>query len=153
MTRHRIVHNPLPAMALAFALAAVAALAVAEGGSDPNAAESDLDYWLRRATPADANETSDANAAQADPDAEGTNPFRPRKGFLRSHALPGVVELSDGTLVAGGLYGTREKPWEVFVAEEKRWRQIPPIAVLSITARPVEEKMELEWRWKATGVP
>jgi hypothetical protein len=152
MTRHRTFRNPLPAMTLAFALAVVAVLASADDG-DPNAPGSDLDYWLRRATPADANSGSDANATDVDPDAEGTNPFRPTQGFLRSGALPGVMELSDGTLIAGGLYGTREKPWDVFVAKEKRWRQIPPIAVLSITAKPVEEKMELEWRWKAMGEP
>ena len=150
MTTKRAAFNPLLPLTMALGLVVLAALAFAD--DDANAPASDLDYWLRRATPADANQ--DANGtASPDPEAEGANPFRPSKGFLHSHALPGVVELSDGTLIAGGLYTTREKPWEVFVAEEKRWRQIPPIAVLSITAKPVEEKMELQWRWKAMGEP
>jgi len=55
--------------------------------------------------------------------------------------------------LGGGVYTTRGKPWIVWVAAEKRWRLIPPGAVLSIEAVIVEEKMELMWRWKATGEP
>ena len=106
--------------------------------------ESNLDYWLRQAEPATSRPTSGAG--------EGINPFDRTGAFRRSDALPGVIELSDGTLLPGGLYTTREKPWIVYVEKEKRWRRIPFIAVRSITAV-VEEKMQLEWRWKATGEP
>ncbi|MFB3891550.1 MAG: hypothetical protein ACE15C_05950 [Phycisphaerae bacterium] len=74
---------------------------------------------------------------------------RPR----REDALPGVVELSNGRLMAGWLFTTAEKPWIVYVESEQRWRMIPFITVLSITAEVVEEKMEQEWRWKEMGVP
>jgi hypothetical protein len=137
-----------------------AVLAISAGGvfltllraeDDANAPTSDVDYWLGQAETADAN--AEANAIDVDPDAEGADPFRGSSGFVRSDALPGVVLLSDGRLIPGGVYGTREKPWRVYVAKEKRWRRIPPLAVLSITPKIVEEKMDLEWRWKATGEP
>jgi hypothetical protein len=83
----------------------------------------------------------------------GINPFRREGGFLREDALPGVIEQSDGTLRAGGLYTTRQQPWIVYVAKEKRWRRIPFVAVLGIEAVVIEEKMELRWRWKAMGEP
>ncbi len=118
---------------------------------DANTPASDVDYWLEQARAPDAN--ADANAIDVDPEEQGSNPFRAASGFVRSDALPGVVLLSDGRLIPGGIYGTREKPWRVYVAEEKRWRQIPPLAVLSITPKVVEERMELEWRWKAMGEP
>ncbi len=117
--------------------------AVTETDDSPS---SDLDYWLDRATTAPASQPTE------DPDNLGSNPLA--KGeFVRSDALPGAMKLSDGTLLAGGIYTTREKPWRVYVASEKRWRRIPPLAVLSITAKVIEEKMELEWRWKSTGEP
>jgi len=71
----------------------------------------------------------------------------------REDALPGVVELSDGRVLAGWLYTTQEKPFSVYVDEGKQWRRIPFECVLSIAAVIVEEKMELSWRWKATGEP
>lgn len=71
----------------------------------------------------------------------------------REDALPGVVELSNGRLMGGWLFTTAEKPWIVFVEAEQRWRMVPFIAVLSITAVVEEEKMEQEWRWKEMGVP
>jgi hypothetical protein len=119
---------------------------------DANAPTSDVDYWLQRAETVDAN-SADANAVDVNPEDEGTNPFRGTSGFVRSDALPGVVLLSNGRLIPGGVYGTREKPWRVYVAKEKRWRRIPPLAVLSITPKVIEERMELEWRWKAMGEP
>lgn len=51
------------------------------------------------------------------------------------------------------LRTTKERAWLVFVESEKRWRSIPFITVLSITAAVDEEAMEQEWRWKEMGVP
>lgn len=139
--------RPIAAVLLAASFAIVAGVAlrpaVTETDDSPS---SDLDYWLDRATTAPASQPTE------DPDNLGSNPLA--KGeFVRSDALPGAMKLSDGTLLAGGIYTTREKPWRVYVASEKRWRRIPPLAVLSITAKVIEEKMELEWRWKSTGEP
>jgi len=68
-------------------------------------------------------------------------------------ALPGVVELSDGRVLAGWLATTVEKPFSVYVEQTKIRRRIPLECVLGITAVVVEEKMELAWRWKGMGEP
>ncbi len=109
--------------------------------------EDNLDYWLHHATSKPATKpakTSDTGPATTAPAGE-----RPS----RADALPGAVELSDGTIIAGYLYTTAEKDWEVFVEEEKVFHRVPFIAVLSLTANVVEEGMELEWRWKEMGTP
>ena len=150
-----IVMHPSRTILLLTVLAVLAAGALSvsllQAEGDANTPASDVDYWLKQAETLDAN--ADANAIDADPEEQGSNPFGAGGGFVRSDALPGVVLLSDGRLIPGGVYGTREKPWRVYVAKEKRWRQIPPLAVLSITPKVVEERMELEWRWKAMGEP
>jgi hypothetical protein len=68
-------------------------------------------------------------------------------------ALPGVVELSDGRVLAGWLATIVEKPFSVYVEQTKTWRRIPLECVLGITAVVVEEKMELAWRPKGMGEP
>lgn len=83
----------------------------------------------------------------------GLNPFKKKNTFRREDALPGVVEMSDGRQIPGGVYTTREKDWEVHVEAEKRWRRIPFLIVLSFSAVLVEEKMDQRWRWKGMGVP
>lgn len=108
---------------------------------------SNLDFWLSQA------ENATSAPAATKPDDDGTNPFRPGSGFRRADALPGVIQLSDGTLLAGGIYTTLEKPLSAFVEREKRWRRVPLIAVLGVSAVVVEEKMEPRWRWKAMGEP
>jgi len=110
----------------------------------PTRPKSNLDLWLGE----DAGKPGDKTKARA-----GTNPFGKTLSTTRPDALPGVVELSDGRLLAGGLYTTVEKPWVVFVRSEERWRRVPFITALSITAVVVSEKMELRWRWKAMGEP
>ena len=112
-----------------------------QAGTQP---ASGLDYWLGRAEPAGSQPTTGVG--------EGVDPFAGDESG-RTDALPGVVLLSDGTLLAGRVFTTRRKPWLVYVAKPKRWRRIPFITVLSITAVVVEEKMVQEWRWKATGEP
>ncbi len=81
----------------------------------------------------------------------GVNPLE--KEQSAADRLPGIVELSDGRILAGKIYTTAEKPFSVYVAAEKRWRRVPLPAVMSITAVVVEEKMELQWRWKGMGEP
>ena len=110
-------------------------------------ASNDMDAWLRRGQDATPKRP---RAATSGP---GVNPFRGAGGFSRADAVPGVVELSDGRQLAGGVLTTREKPLIVFVEEQKRWRRIPLIAALSVQAVIVEEKMDLHWRWKAMGEP
>ena len=98
----------------------------------------DLDYWLGQARPAG---TRPADAAATEP----------ARGPAREDALPGVIELSDGSVTPGWLYTTREKNLEVYQEGLKQWRQVPLLAVLSIQAVVKEETMELRWRWKGMG--
>jgi len=106
---------------------------------------SNLDLWM--------GSGDEKPPRKVDPLQTGVNPFQPKHAFRRRDALPGVVELSDGRQIPGGLYTTQEKDWEVHVEKEQRWRRVPPILVLSISAVVLEEKMEPRWRWKAMGVP
>lgn len=108
---------------------------------------SNLDLWLNEDAPV-APKSTETNPLDA-----GHNPFRKGDAFLRTDALPGVVELNDGRQIPGGLYTTREKDFEVNVPSEKRWRRVPLVLVRSIEAVLLEEKMDQHWRWKAMGVP
>ena len=112
----------------------------------PAGPKSNLDLWLTEDAGKKESKTGDAARA-------GASPFGGALSTSRPDALPGVVELSDGRILAGGLYTTVEKPWVVFVQKEARWRRVPFITALSVTAVVVSEKTELRWRWKAMGEP
>ena len=130
-----------------------ATAAESAGGAKPPATKpakpakpkDNLDLWL--------TEDPDKGAGKGTNPDGGRNPFGQVLAVGRPDALPGVVELSDGRILAGGLYTTVEKPWVVFVQKESRWRRVPFINALSITAVVVSEKIELRWRWKAMGEP
>lgn len=125
-------------------LIAPAGAQVAPAKADPNAPASNLDYWLGQAeTPATSPATQPASQP-AEPAASES---------LRADALPGAVRLSDGRTLAGGLYTTRGKCWQVWNEDRHRWQRVPFLTVLSITAVVVERKLEPKWRWKAMGEP
>jgi len=132
---------------LSLAVAGALALAAATVASGPaegpaSAPSSDLDFWLGQAKP------TTTTAAIRPPPAD---PFGRGDRFGRGDALPGVVVLSDDEILAGGIHTTRDRNWEVWVESEQRWRHIPPLAVLSVRAVVLEEKMDREWRWKEMG--
>ena len=147
--------------AVTLALAALAALVATLAGSaalggaakdkkDANTPPpaSNLDYWLNQARPVEPK------GEAPEPPAEPTSPFGEGKdAFRRPDALPGVIELSNGKQLPGGVYTTVEKPWIVWSEATKSWRRIPFIALLSITAVVEEERVELRWRWKGMGEP
>jgi len=111
---------------------------------------SNLDFWLNQAKPAAA--TQGSGVAGKEPAAG--SPLGAGAGeFFRDDALPGVIELSNGKLLPGGVYTTREKPWIVWAEDTKSWRRVPMLTLLSIAAVVEEERMELEWRWKGMGEP
>jgi hypothetical protein len=148
-------------------------------GAKPPAASSatqptsDLDYWLSRAKPVEPNqpgappqpqggklpvkpENDRAGAASVGAAATGAaaNPFRNSDlPYRRSDALPGVIELSDGNQLPGGLYTTVEKPWIVWSEATKSWRRVDFLTLLSIEAVVEEQRMELSWRPKGMGEP
>ena len=108
---------------------------------------SNLDFWLNKATTAPASRPTDESTKTSG------NPFSTMNRPFRPDAVPGVIEISDGRQLPGWLYTTRDKPWVVFDPVLERWRQIPFITILSITAVVTEEKYELQWRWKGMGEP
>jgi len=109
-------------------------------------AQSNLDYWLKQAKPIEGNTAATK--------AKSANPFAKAKAaFFRTDAYPGVIELSNGKQLPGGVYTTREKPWIVWDEPTKSWRRIPFINCLSISAVVETERLELRWRWKGMGEP
>ncbi len=74
-------------------------------------------------------------------------PFGPRK-VTRSDAIPGYVELSDGTVYPGRLYLTRDARLKIFDATLQRQREIPLRIVRKIECKAEREWLEKEWRFK-----
>lgn len=131
--------GPIAALAVASALWASppAPQPTTQPASQPS---SNLDYWLDRAQPA----TDSVDAAATQPRAT-SRPAAARRG------VPGVVVLSDGRILAGIISTTADRPLLVHLPDQKRWRRIPLVAVLSITAEVVSEGMEPQWRPKEIG--
>ena len=148
-----LVRSAILAAALAAPSPAQTAKPAKPAKQDPKAKPaSNLDYWLNQAKVVDANKPAAAKPAE-DP-AAGANPFRKARGpFFHRDALPGVIELSNGKQLPGGVYTTLEKPWIVWDEPTKCWRRVPFINCLSIAAVVEQERMELKWRWKGMGEP
>jgi hypothetical protein len=166
--------------AAGLAAKAQAASPATQPASDSQPA-SDLDYWLSRAKTVEPNKpgattrpASDANrnaagsgnastpgaskAGGGEGSAGGApaaaSPFRTSDlPYRRGDALPGVIELSDGNQLAGGLYTTLEKPWIVWCEATRSWRRVDFLTLLSIEAVVEEQRMELSWRPKGMGEP
>jgi predicted GIY-YIG superfamily endonuclease len=90
-------------------------------------------------------------AGKDDPPA--LNPFAksPAATAERDDAVPGYLELSDGTVRYGRLFITRDKRLKIRDAEApggERQREIPLQVVSQITCKVKKEWMEKEWRFK-----
>ncbi|HPU06718.1 MAG TPA: hypothetical protein PL064_05920 [Thermogutta sp.] len=77
------------------------------------------------------------------------NPFGPPVSE-REDAVPGYVELSDGKIIAGKVYMTRDKRVKVFDSTLQRQREIPLNRIKQIECIVVSERMEKEWRFRET---
>jgi hypothetical protein len=75
------------------------------------------------------------------------NPFGPVKRD-RDDAAPGYVEMSDGRILVGDIYMTRDKRLKVYDPKMERQREIPLQRVKQIECKVVKEWMEKEWRFK-----
>jgi hypothetical protein len=75
------------------------------------------------------------------------NPFGPRPQ-ARTDALPGYLELSDGTVHPGRLYLTRDARLKIFDNAQKRYRPVPLNIVQGIACTVEKEWLEKEWRFK-----
>jgi hypothetical protein len=62
--------------------------------------------------------------------------------------LPGYAELSDGTVLAGNVYLTRDARLRIFDTVQNRFHEVPLTAVLRIETEVKREWMEEEWRFK-----
>ena len=85
-----------------------------------------------------------ASAAAKEP---AFNPFGERKVGIRRDAIPGAIYYSDGTILTGDLYLTRDKKLRIFIEKEGQHHWIPFGAVKSITTVIAKEWKEKHWRW------
>ncbi len=77
------------------------------------------------------------------------NPFG-RTTTQREDALPGCIELSDGSHHPGMIYLTRDKKLQVYDEQAQRQREVPLQVVKQIDCQVKREWMEKEWRFKET---
>ncbi len=75
------------------------------------------------------------------------NPFGPVR-TERDDAVPGYLEMSDGKVLVGNIYMTRDKRLKTYDESTKRQREIPLRVVQQIECKVLKEWMEKEWRFK-----
>jgi len=75
------------------------------------------------------------------------NPFGPVRNE-REDAVPGYLEMSDGTVYPGAIYMTRDKRLKMYDETLERQREIPLRVVKQIECKVLKEWMEKEWRFK-----
>lgn len=77
-----------------------------------------------------------------------------RTAFRRGGSAPGVdgvIRLSDGKAIGGKVSMTRDKRLELYDTTRKKWIRttIKQVRLLEFSVE--QEKIEKEWRWKASG--
>jgi hypothetical protein len=77
------------------------------------------------------------------------NPFGPVR-HEREDAIPGYLEMSDGTVYPGAIYMTRDKRLKIYDQKLKRQREVPLRVVKQIECKVLKQWMEKEWRFKET---
>ncbi len=81
------------------------------------------------------------------------NPFGPATSegqAKRNDAVPGCLELSDGSIHPGMIYLTRDKRLKIYDERLERQREVPLQAVKQIECKVKKEWMEKEWKFKET---
>ncbi len=76
------------------------------------------------------------------------NPFGAAGETVRDDAVPGYLELSDGTIRVGQIYLTRDAKLKVFDDAQKRQREVPLSVIQRVDCRVDREWLEKEWRFK-----
>lgn len=89
-------------------------------------------------------------AAQALEEPPAINPFGTGQP-QREDAIPGFVELSDGRIIAGKIFMTRDKRVKIYDQQIQRQREIPLDRIKEIECVVVSEKMEKEYRFRETA--
>jgi hypothetical protein len=77
------------------------------------------------------------------------NPFGPVPSE-REDAVPGCLELSDGSIHPGMIYLTRDARLKIYDEQLERQREVPLQAVKQIECKIKKEWMEKEWKFKET---
>jgi hypothetical protein len=75
------------------------------------------------------------------------NPFGQVK-TARDDAIPGYIEMSDGRILVGNVYMTRDKRLKIYDQKAERQRELPLRVIAQIQARIAKEGTEKEWRFK-----
>lgn len=75
------------------------------------------------------------------------NPFG-RSTSERDDAVPGSIELSDGSVHSGMVYLTRDKRFQIYDEKLERQREVPLTAIKKIECTVKKEWLEKEWKFK-----
>ncbi len=75
------------------------------------------------------------------------NPFGQVK-TARDDAIPGYIEMSDGRILVGNVYMTRDKRVRIYDEKMERQRELPLRVITQIQAKMDKEWMEKEWRFQ-----
>ncbi len=86
-----------------------------------------------------------SRAMAADPPV--INPFG-KAPSAREDAVPGYVELSDGSVHPGQIYLTRDKRLKIYDEKVERQREVPLRVIKQIQCNVKKEWMEKEWKFK-----
>jgi hypothetical protein len=81
------------------------------------------------------------------------NPFGPATSegqTERDDAVPGCLELSDGSVHPGMIYLTRDARLKVYDEKLERQREVPLQAIKQIDCKVKKEWLEKEWKFKET---
>lgn len=78
------------------------------------------------------------------------NPFGTADSEKRDDAVPGCIELSDGSLHPGLVYLTRDKRLKIYDEQTQRQREVPLKAGKEIECKVKREWMEKEWTFEET---
>ncbi|HUU91229.1 MAG TPA: hypothetical protein VM238_08475 [Phycisphaerae bacterium] len=82
------------------------------------------------------------------------SPFAPTKeAVYRKDAVPGYIELSDGTRRAGRIYTTRAKRLKIYNLKREIYEFVPVPACKRIEGVVEWERLDKEWRFKEAGNP
>jgi len=90
-----------------------------------------------------------ASAILAAAEPPAINPFG-QKSMEREDVVRGYIELSDGSILFGRIYLTRDQRLKIFDEQLQRQREIPLQVVKQIECDVKREWMEKEWRFKET---
>ncbi len=79
------------------------------------------------------------------------NPFGQAPSSQREDAVPGCIEMSDGTKHPGLIYLTRDKRLQVFDKEMQRQREVPLNVIKKVECSVKKEWLEKEWKFRETA--